>query len=106
VGDAVEHDPAVEHIMPSGTAPPLSDDGNGELAASLAQAARQCGAMGLPCGVPYGTDAPAFADRGIPTVVFGPGSIAQAHTADEWIEVDQLQSAEEILFRFCLNECR
>jgi acetylornithine deacetylase len=51
-------------------------------------------------GVPYGTDAPAFAGAGIPTVVFGPGSIAQAHTADEWIAVEQLHLATEILYRF------
>ena len=28
---------------------------------------------------------------GIPSVVFGPGDIAQAHTADEWIAVEQLE---------------
>jgi acetylornithine deacetylase len=50
--------------------------------------------------VPYGTDAPAFSDLGIPTVVFGPGSIAQAHTADEWIAIEQLNAATEILYEF------
>jgi len=29
--------------------------------------------------------------------VFGPGSIAQAHTADEWIDLEQLAAAVEIL---------
>lgn len=50
-------------------------------------------------GVPYGTNAATIAAAGIPTVVFGPGSIQQAHTADEWIAVDQLEAAVEALCR-------
>lgn len=50
--------------------------------------------------VPYGTDASTLALAGIPSVVFGPGDIAQAHTADEWIEVSQIDQAAEVLFRF------
>jgi len=50
--------------------------------------------------VPYGTDASTVANTGIPTVVFGPGDIAQAHTKDEWIDLAQLEPAAEILFRF------
>jgi acetylornithine deacetylase/succinyl-diaminopimelate desuccinylase-like protein len=33
----------------------------------------------------------------VPSVVFGPGSIAQAHTADEWIDLGQLTAAVEVL---------
>lgn len=45
-------------------------------------------------GVPFGTDGSKLAARaGIPTIVLGPGDIAQAHTADEWIEVEQLVQA-------------
>jgi len=40
--------------------------------------------------VAFGTDAGVFADLGIPGVVMGPGSIAQAHTPDEWIDVAQV----------------
>ena len=32
-----------------------------------------------------------FNERGTTCVVFGPGDIAQAHTKDEWIELDQVQ---------------
>ena len=39
-----------------------------------------------------------------PTVVFGPGSIAQAHTADEWVALDKVQAASEILYRFAKIE--
>jgi succinyl-diaminopimelate desuccinylase len=48
-------------------------------------------------GVPFGTDGSKLAVRAaIPTIVLGPGDIAQAHTADEWIEVDQLVQATHI----------
>lgn len=47
----------------------------------------------------YGTDASTLALAGIPVVVFGPGSIDQAHTRDEFIEIDQLEQAAEILYR-------
>src|SRR5262249_39004520 len=49
--------------------------------------------------VPYGTDASTLAANGVPSVVFGPGDIARAHTCDEWIPLDELESASEILYR-------
>jgi len=33
-------------------------------------------------------------------VVFGPGDIAQAHTADEWVALGQLAKAQRILVNF------
>jgi acetylornithine deacetylase len=42
--------------------------------------------------VAYGTEAGLFARAGIPTVVIGPGSIEQAHKADEYIAVSQLEA--------------
>ena len=48
--------------------------------------------------VPYGTDAATIAWSGIPSVVFGPGDIAQAHTCDEWVPLDEVEQAAEILY--------
>lgn len=42
-------------------------------------------------GVSYATEAGYFQGAGIPTVVFGPGSIAQAHQPDEFITLDQFE---------------
>ncbi len=53
-----------------------------------------------PVGVRYFTDASVLARGGIPSVVFGPGDIAQAHTADEWIAVEALERGKRLLRRF------
>ena len=53
-----------------------------------------------PLGVDYFCDAAVLAAGGIPSVVFGPGDIAQAHTADEWISLAQLERAKDLLVRF------
>jgi acetylornithine deacetylase len=49
--------------------------------------------------VPYGTDAGPLSRAGLPSVVFGPGDIARAHTCDEWAGLDEIETASEILFR-------
>ena len=53
-----------------------------------------------PAGVRYFCDASVLARGGIPSVVFGPGDIAQAHTADEWISLAALERGKAILLRF------
>jgi acetylornithine deacetylase/succinyl-diaminopimelate desuccinylase-like protein len=53
-----------------------------------------------PAGVDYFCDASVLARAGIPSIVFGPGDIEQAHTADEWVSLRSLQSATAILARF------
>ncbi len=53
-------------------------------------------------GVPYGTDAGPLGQVGIPCVVFGPGDIAQAHTKDEWIELDEVRLAAELYFQMAI----
>lgn len=48
-------------------------------------------------GVTYSTDACHLSDRGgLPCVVFGPGSIDQAHTVDEWIDLDEVVAAVDV----------
>jgi acetylornithine deacetylase/succinyl-diaminopimelate desuccinylase-like protein len=53
-----------------------------------------------PQGVDFFCDAAVLSQGGIPSVVFGPGDIAQAHTADEWISVKSLERSREILVKF------
>jgi acetylornithine deacetylase/succinyl-diaminopimelate desuccinylase family protein len=54
-------------------------------------------------GVPFGTDAGPLNEKGTPCVVFGPGDIAQAHTKDEWIELDQVRLAAQAYFQFAVE---
>ena len=49
--------------------------------------------------VSYGTEAGLFQEAGIPAVVCGPGSIDQAHKADEFVALDQLESCAAFLRR-------
>ncbi len=64
--------------------------------ADRALAARLLEALGtVPFGAPYTTNASAAASRGIPAFLFGPGSIDQAHTVDEWVDLPELSRARD-----------
>jgi acetylornithine deacetylase/succinyl-diaminopimelate desuccinylase-like protein len=68
--------------------------------ASIAQSARQVAArLDLDAGihgVPYGSDASKLQHyRNIPAIVYGPGSIAQAHSAQEFVPVREVELAAE-----------
>ena len=91
----------VTHELPLLKAPGLSPEHNQRLAASLSESCHRFEAPGELTGVSYGTDAGALSEFGVPTVVFGPGSIAQAHTKDEWIDTTSLETAVAILVDFC-----
>ncbi len=49
--------------------------------------------------VSYGTEAGLYQEAGIPSIVCGPGDIAQAHTPDEWIAESQLAACDGFLRR-------
>ena len=66
----------------------------------LVQNFLRCAGQTRPLGVDYFCDAAVLAAGGIPSVVFGPGDIAQAHTADEWVSLAQLERAKDLLVRF------
>ena len=51
-------------------------------------------------GVPYGSDASKLSRQGIPSIVFGPGSIDQAHAADEFVPVAEVERAADFIGRF------
>ena len=57
--------------------------------------------LGLPIGnaVDFWTEASLFSQAGLTAFVYGPGDIAQAHTADEWVALGQLQRYAESITR-------
>jgi acetylornithine deacetylase len=53
-----------------------------------------------PTLVPYGANAWAYADVARECVILGPGSIDQAHGAEEWVSVDELARVAQIYARW------
>jgi acetylornithine deacetylase/succinyl-diaminopimelate desuccinylase family protein len=96
-----EHVPGIdfECSEPWLSSPALSPDGSEELVGLLGQAIDAVAGSHQVMAVPYGTDASKLAQAGIPSVVFGPGDIARAHTCDEWVPLDEVEQASEILYR-------
>ncbi len=80
-----------------GAQPPLDLAVNHPLVEALRDACRAHGTAGDVDGLFCWTDAALFADAGIPALCFGPGDIARAHSATEWVEVAQIEAAAAIL---------
>jgi acetylornithine deacetylase/succinyl-diaminopimelate desuccinylase-like protein len=69
----------------AGQSPPLYTDPAHSLIGAL-------NLLGAKCvSAPWFCDAAVFAARGTPSIALGPGSIAQAHTANEWITIADLE---------------
>ena len=51
-------------------------------------------------GMTAWVDAAFLNEAGTPAVCFGPGSIAQAHSADEWIEASEITKCADVLYQF------
>ena len=75
---------------------PLETDFKLPLVQTFLRAAKQKKSLGAD----YFCDAAVLSAGGIPSVVFGPGDIAQAHTADEWISLAELERGKNLLMRF------
>ena len=73
---------------------PLYTDPNHPLVLKLST----LGAM--PTGAPWFCDAAVFAAKGIPSVALGPGLITQAHTADEFISVKDMEAGADFFELF------
>ncbi len=74
---------------------PLRPEGDGE-AEALARALTGENASGV---VSYGTEAGQFQDAGYSAVVCGPGDIAQAHQADEYLEISEFLAGQRFMER-------
>ena len=77
-----------------------ADSATSQLASTILT---EMGLDGTPCGVPFGSDASKLARQGVPSLVFGPGSIDQAHAAVEFVDVNGVESAYEFYRNFILR---
>ena len=80
--------------------PAYQTSGDGDLARTLASL---CGRP--PGTVAFGTEAPFLQSLGMETVVFGPGSINQAHQPNEYLDLNQLSPARETLEKVIEHYC-
>lgn len=80
----------IEHII---SQPMLTDDAHPVIAKL-----RGCGSRCI--GAPWFSDGGIFAQHGMAAIALGPGSIAQAHTKDEFIAVADLEAGAEFFERF------
>jgi len=55
--------------------------------------------------VAFGTEGGLYQQAGIPTVICGPGNIAQAHKPDEFIEIEQIRQCEAFMGRLMDRVC-
>ena len=55
--------------------------------------------------VPYGSEAGIFQGAGMPSVILGPGNIAQAHQPEEWVAKEQLEACGPVLEKLVQEFC-
>lgn len=89
----------VRVVLCAAAKPPLGEDRAGACVRVCRAAVAAEGGDDTPGAVAFGTDAGLLAAAGIPAVVFGPGSIEQAHTAREWVSLDEVERAARMLRR-------
>ena len=91
----------IETTPTTATVAALQDADNADwlalLGAQLPDAARQY--------VAYATEAGAYQQAGMQTLICGPGSIRQAHQADEWIETAQLSQCARVMQAVIAARC-
>lgn len=82
-------------ITQTNAVPPFGADPNSEVVTLALKFAGQ----NETYAVSYATEAGFFQNAGAPSVVVGPGDISQAHTANEWIEISELEKCMAFMGR-------
>jgi acetylornithine deacetylase len=87
------------------------ESGQTPLTDPIVESLQQCHAevLGKPTvlqGVTYGSDLRLFTNHGhLPAVLYGPGNIEQAHTVDEWVDLQEVFSAAKVLATIITQWC-
>jgi acetylornithine deacetylase len=81
--------------------PPMETESGHPMIQALLATDPACGLAGAP----WFSDAAHLSHGGIPSICIGPGSIDQAHTADEFIELAPLESGAEFFTHFVRGLC-
>jgi len=95
------HEPALDVDLETILARPGTEvDAESTLVRGLLEAGREHGVPPRVEGMTAWVDAALLNESGIPAVCYGPGSIEQAHTADEWIETGEIVTCAAVLETF------
>ncbi|UUZ71437.1 M20/M25/M40 family metallo-hydrolase [Polaromonas sp. P1(28)-8] len=100
---AVAPDTGITHKLNS-VLPGFATEADSE----IAQLCFTCAGVDSSTGagkVSFGTEAALFHQAGVPTIVCGPGHIAQAHQPNEWVTLEQLAWCERFMRRLADEIC-
>ena len=100
---AVAPDTGISHQLNS-VLPGFATEADSE----IAQLCFKCAELDSRTGagkVSFGTEAALFHQAGVPTIVCGPGHIAQAHQPNEWVTLEQLAWCERFMRRLADEIC-
>lgn len=87
-----QYDAEIEFTLDMPAIPAYQTSLDGRLLKSIQRAVNKA-----PTTVSFGSEAPFFSQLGMETVVFGPGSIDQAHQANEYLELSQVEPSQHVL---------
>ena len=85
--------------------PPSDVSAGAPIVRALGRALEASGEAARVEGMPAWTDAALLNAAGVPTVCFGPGDIALAHAAEEWVELAEVERATAVLERLVRDWC-
>ena len=85
---------------------PFHTDADAGLVRRFGLALESAGVASVREGAAWCSDAGVLSAVCAETLVWGPGAIAQAHTVDEYIETNSLESGREVLRQFLLDAAR
>lgn len=92
-----EHPPRVAWKTRNVFFPPVDTPPDHPIVGTVAAALESVGRESCIVGFTAASELAWYAEQGIPGVIFGPGSIAQAHSPDEYVALDQLQDAARVM---------
>jgi succinyl-diaminopimelate desuccinylase len=84
---------------------PLEVPHNHEVVTFAEKALQQSGIVPQKAGMQGWTDAATLMNAGIPSIIIGPGSIEQAHTDEEFVQVSQLVDAVKVYISLAYSIC-
>lgn len=81
----------------------LDTAADSDVVVAMSRALAEHGCDPAPVGLGFCSDASKFSRHGIPAVVFGPGSIRDAHTAAESVPLAEVRAARDVLVQAVTN---